>query len=113
MPTVLIISRDWKLRAALRAELLEAGVEALGMEFAEEAAGALPAGAWPSLLIVDSETAGSPGLRQIPRSVPRLVVASRTDAPPPPDAATVVMFRPVSIGEIAARALQLLQGCPA
>ena len=41
MPVVFVVARDWTLRMGVRAELRELGIEALGMESAEDAGRAL------------------------------------------------------------------------
>ncbi len=118
MPTVFVISRDWTLRATVRAELRDLGVDALGMESSEDLAEALAHGKAPSAVVLDaaSETAtlSRPATRaavaNLAKRVPLLVVASRVDAAPPLEGATVVLYRPVRVGEIVACVQQLLEG---
>ncbi len=113
MPIVFLISEDWMLRTGLRAELREAGIEAMGFENANDALSAMNGEIVPTLVVLDSTSAQDPALTQFSRSIPRLLVAPRTEPAPHSDASTTVVFRPVSIGDLTARVKQLLQGCPA
>lgn len=112
MPTVFIISPDWKLRATVRAELREAGVEALGLETADEAAKEIVAGRLPSAVVLDGEVATA-GLQNLARSIPMVVVASRSVLLPPLPSAAVVLYRPVSVKEVVAQVHLALHGHPA
>ena len=109
MPTVFIISPDWTLRATVRAELREAGVEALGMESADDAAREIAAGRMPSAVVLDGAVTGE-GLVSLSRSVPVIVVASRTEPSQPPAGVAAVLYRPVRVGEIVARVHEVLRG---
>ena len=109
MPTVFIISTDWTLRATVRAELREAGVAALGMESADDAAREIAAGRMPSAIVLDGAVSGA-GLESLARGVPVIVVASRTEPTPPLPGAAAVLYRPVLVGEIVARVHQVLRG---
>ena len=109
MPTVFIISPDWKLRATVRAELREEGVEALGMESADNAAREIAAGRIPSAIVLDGAVAGA-GLENLARSVPVIVVASRTELIEPLPYSEVVLYRPVRVREIVARVHEVLRG---
>ena len=109
MPTVFIISRDWKLRATVRAELREAGVEALGMESADEAAREIAAGRLPSVVVLDGGVATT-GLQNLAGSVPIVVVASRVEPAPPLPRVAAVLYRPVSVKEVVAQVHLALQG---
>ena len=53
MPVVLIVSSEWDLRGAVRAELREAGIEALGLETVDEMGRMIARGVAPSLIVVD------------------------------------------------------------
>ncbi len=112
MPIVFVISRDWTLRAAVRAELREAGIEALGMESEEDAGRALAAGSKPSAVVLDAtaENAEGVSLENLARRVPFVLVASRTEPTPLRESAAVVLYRPVRVGEIVAQVQQLLRG---
>src|SRR3984893_1586260 len=50
MPVVFIVSGEWDLRGAVRAELREAGMEGLGMETVEDMARAIAGGNGPPLV---------------------------------------------------------------
>lgn len=55
MKTILVVGRDWKFRALLRAQLREENFEALGCETLEEAAMHLgPASPPPAALVFDT-----------------------------------------------------------
>ena len=115
LPTVFVIGSDWTLRASERAELRELGIEALGMESADDAARALAAGTVPAAVVLDAtgEDTGNPALAQLAKRVPFVVVASRTQPAPALEAAAVVLYRPVRVGDVVARVKQLLAGLPA
>jgi len=111
MPTVFVIAKDWTLRAGVRAELREMGVEALGMETPDDAAQAIAGGTMPDAVVLDTATedAAAPTVSQIARRVPLVLVASRT-TPLPELPAARVLWRPVRVGEVAASVRQLLEG---
>ena len=115
MPLVFIIARDWQLRAGLRAELRERGIDALGMDSAADAARAFTEGQFPAAVVLDAtaEFAADPAIQSLLKRVPTILIASRTETVPLPPA-TAVFYRPVSIGEITTRVLELLKsGHPA
>ena len=112
MPTVFVIGSDWTLRANVRAELREAGIEALGMETMDEAGQAIARGEWPAAAVLEA-AAGEPNptaLGLLAKRVPVVVVASRTETVPLPEDAAVVLYRPVRVADIVARVKQLLEG---
>jgi hypothetical protein len=112
MPVVFIIARDWKLRVAVRAELREAGVDALGMDSPSNAGRALAAGQVPAAVVLEA-TAGladDPALSKMLERVPAIVIASRTESIPLPRAAAV-LHRPVRIADVTSRVLELLHRC--
>lgn len=111
MPVVYIIGEDWTLRAGVRAELRERGVDALGMENAADAGAALAANQTPSAIVLDanSKAASDPAIQKLAGRVPAVVVASRTSAVYLASAART-LFRPVQIREIVAAVLDLLKG---
>ena len=115
MPTVFIIAQDWMLRAGVRAELRELGVEALGMESADDAGRALARGTMPDAVVLDAEAAAAvpQALAALARQVPMLVIASHAVDAPQMASAAAVLYRPVSVGEVVARVRQLLEGQPA
>jgi DNA-binding response OmpR family regulator len=109
MPVVFVIARDWTLRTAVRAELREQGVEALGMESADAAGRALAEGQVPSAVVIEalSEIAGDPGIQKLMQRVPAILVASRTETVPLPRVAAV-FYRPVRIADIVARVREIV-----
>lgn len=112
MPSVFVVGADWNLRGGVRAELRERGVEALGMECLEDAATTIATGTVPAAIVVDAECldAGTSALEAIARRLPIVVIASRAVEPPALPAAATVLYRPVSVGEIVNRVIELLQG---
>lgn len=121
MAIVFVIARDWSLRTAVRAELRELGIEALGMESAEDAGRALAAGQMPAAVVLEgtAEIAGDPAVQKLIERVPTLLIASRTETLPlllsrPEGAAggpsfAAIFYRPVRIAEIVARVRELLE----
>ena len=112
MPTVFVIGEDWHLRANVRAELREQGIEALGMETLDAAEQALAQGSVPDAIVIDinSGPAAGASLAAFARHAPLLVVASRTAAVPAFDSAVAILWRPVSVGEVVEKILQFLKG---
>ena len=111
MPVVFIVSGEWDLRGAVRAELREAGIEALGMETVEDMAQMIARGTAPALVVLDGAQLHRPETRQALENlgfrVPLLVIDSRVSpAPPLPGAQTIL--RPVQVKEIVARVLAIL-----
>lgn len=121
MAIVFVIARDWTLRTAVRAELRELGIDALGMESAEDAGRALAAGQMPAAIVVESteEIAGDEAVQKLLERVPAILIASRTETLPrifrysesttggPKFAA--IFYRPVRIAEIVERVRELLE----
>ena len=109
MPVVFVIAIDWKLRAAVRAELRERGIDALGMDSADDAGRALARGEMPAVVVLEAnaELAGEPAIQKLVERVPTVLVASRTETVLLPRVA-VVLYRPVRIGEIVAKVSELL-----
>jgi hypothetical protein len=109
MPVVFVIATDWKLRAAVRAELRERGIDALGMDSAEDVGRALAGGAMPAVVVLEAnaELAGDPAIQGLVGRVPTILVASRTQTVALPRV-TAVFYRPVRIGEIVAKVSELL-----
>ncbi len=118
MPTVFVISKDWTLRVAVRAELRHLGVEALGMESVDDLARAVAQGKMPSAVVLDasgegallSAPAAQAALANLAKRVPLVVVASRAEPAPPIEGAAALVYRPVQVGEIVARVQRLLEG---
>ncbi len=109
MPVVFVIATDWKLRAAVRAELRERGLDALGIDSADDVGRALAGGAMPAAMVLEAtaELAGDPAIQSLVGRVPTVLVASRTEAVPLPRVAAV-FYRPVRIGEIVDKVSELL-----
>jgi DNA-binding response OmpR family regulator len=111
MPVVFIVSGEWDLRGALRAELREAGVAALGMETVEDMAQMIAGGTAPDLVVLDGELLHRPEMRQalenLSSRLPVLVVDSRL-SPAPPLSRAQTISRPVQVREIVARVLAML-----
>jgi len=108
---VFIVSGDWDLRGAVRAELREAAIEALGLETVEDMARVIAGGIAPSLVVLDGAQLHNSEMRRalenLSSRVPVLVINSRLD-PAPPLPGTTTMLRPVQIKEIVARILAML-----
>ena len=111
MPVVFIVSGDWDLRGAVRAELREEGIEALGLETVEDMARVIASGIAPSLIVLDGaqlhNSEARRALENLSSRVRVLVIDSRLDPAPPLPGATTVL-RPVQIREIVARILAML-----
>ncbi len=86
----------------------------MGMESVDDAAKIIAAGKTPSAVVVEAGVTGTnyEALEQLARRVPVIVVASRWDRVPLESAAEV-LYRPVRVGDVVARVLQVLQGHPA
>ena len=110
MPVVFVIARDWKLRTAVRAELRERAIDALGMDSAEDVGRALAGGAMPAVVVLEAnaELAGDPAIQSLVGRVSTVLVASRTETVALPRVAAVV-YRPVRIGDIVAKVSELLE----
>lgn len=110
MPTVFIVARDWALRAALRAELRERSINALGMESADEAGRAIASGLLPAVAVIEAiaEIAANSAIQTLVERVPTILIASRTETVPLPPVDSV-LYRPVRIGEIASRVSELVR----
>jgi hypothetical protein len=108
MQVVFVIARDWKLRTSVRAELLEAGIQAMGMESADDAGRALAAGRAPAVVVLEAVAglADDPRISSLVRRVPAVLIASRVESVALPPAAAV-LYRPVRIGEITAKVQEL------
>ena len=114
MPVVFIIAPDWTLRTALRAELRESGIDALGMDSPNDVAYARASAQIPNVVVVEAtpELLDDLRIQSLLRRVPAILIASRTlNVPLPPTAA--VLYRPVRIADIVARVSDLLARNPA
>jgi hypothetical protein len=109
MPVAFVIATDWKLRTAVRAELRERGIDALGMDSADDAGRALASGDVPAVVVLEAtvELAGDPAIQKLVARVPTVLIASRTETVPLP-AVAAVFYRPVSVGEIVAKVCEIV-----
>ena len=109
-PVVFVIATDWKLRTAVRAELRERAIDALGMDSAEDVGRALAGGAMPAVVVLEAnaELGGDAAIQSLVGRVPTVLVASRTETVALPRVAAV-FYRPVRIGEIVAKVSGLLE----
>ena len=97
------------MRTAVRAELREIGIVALGMDSADDAGRAIASGGLPNVIVLEA-TAGllaEPRIKDLVQRVPTVLIASRTATVPLPEGATI-LYRPVRIAEIVARVRDLL-----
>ena len=113
MPVVFVIAQDWTFRAAVRAELLEKGINALGMESGDDIARVLRASELPRVAVVEAiaELLDDRTIQNLLRRVPVVLIASHTLTVPLPDA-QAILYRPVRIGEIVDRVIELLTRAP-
>ncbi|HXW55558.1 MAG TPA: hypothetical protein VEJ67_07415 [Candidatus Cybelea sp.] len=116
MPLVFVLAEDWKLRSAVRAELRERGVRALGMDTADAAGQAIAEGERPAAVVLEGTAAllADPGVQQLVSRIPTVLVASRTQTIPfsPHNDQRWrggVLYRPVLVGEIVSAVLELLE----
>lgn len=109
MPVVFVIAEDWTLRAGVRAELRERGIEALGMESADDAGAALAANEMPAAVVLDmgARAAADPAIQKLAERAPTILIASRTEAATHLKAAKIY-YRPVRIAEIVDAVIELL-----
>src|SRR5260370_11161601 len=91
MPVVFVIARDWTMRTAVRAELREMGIDALGMDSADDAGRAIASGRLPNVVVLEAtnELLGNPGIQNLLQRVPAILIASRTVKGSLPDAPVV------------------------
>ena len=104
-----MIATDRKLRTAVRAELRELGIDALGMDSPDDAGRTLAINQMPAAIVLEAtaELVGNPAIQNLVKRVPTILIASRTETVPlPPNA--VVLNRPVRIGDIVAKVRELL-----
>jgi hypothetical protein len=113
MAVVFVIATDWTMRTAVRAELRERAVEALGMDSADDVRHAVASGRLPNVVLLEAteEFLGDPGIQNLTQRVPTVLIASRTVTVPLPHTAAI-LYRPVRIAEIIARVSELLSGGP-
>jgi hypothetical protein len=109
MPVVHVIAKDWKLRAAVQAELRERGIDALEIDSVEAGERVLASGDLPSVVVLEAtaEYSGQPAIQRLVARVPTILIASRTETVQLPQVAGV-FYRPVSVAEIAEKVSELL-----
>jgi len=109
MPVVFVIAPDWTMRTAVRAQLREIGVDALGMDSPDDTGRAVATGSFPNVIVIEAtdELLGDARIENLIQRVPAVVIASRTIRVPIPDNA-VVLYRPVLVAEIVSRVTELL-----
>jgi hypothetical protein len=109
---VFIIGRDWKFRALLRAELVQKGLEALGLESLDEAGQLIASGTPPRLTIFDMNDFEATGdlahLLALCQSGRLLLLVSPGTKLPQQLASAATLSRPVSIGTIAEEIFRIL-----
>jgi hypothetical protein len=121
MPVVFVLAHDWTLRTAVRAELRELGVEALGIDSPDDAGKAIAAGGMPAAVVLEAaaDFVSDSAVQNLISLVPTVLIASRTEKIPLPPALPgqsgvvrspgVVLYRPIPIGEIVSRVRDFLQ----
>ena len=109
IPVVYVIAADWTMRTAVRAELREMGIEALGMDSAEDAGRAMASGQLPNVIVLEAteELLGDLRIQNLVQRFPAVMIASRTVKVSLPDTADV-LYRPVRIADLVARVSELL-----
>ncbi len=109
MPVVFVIASDWKMRTAVRAELRELGIDALGMDSVDDTTRATASGSLPNVVVLEATAELLEDLRiqNLVQRVPTVLIASRTVRVSLPDT-PAVLYRPVRIADIVARVSELL-----
>ncbi len=103
MPDVVLIGKEWKLRALLRAQLLEEGIAVEAYETPADAAYAAASG--PALIIADITSSGNPeseleSLAHWARFRPTWVVASSVKEGVNPERFERVIYKPLRLGDL-------------
>jgi hypothetical protein len=67
MPVVLVVTADWTMRTAIRAELHERSIDALGIDSADDVVRTLASGRLPDAIILEAtaELLGDPGIQDL------------------------------------------------
>jgi DNA-binding NtrC family response regulator len=118
MPEVFVVSKDWILRAALLAELREAGLNAHGMDSLSSVSETLARGEFPTVAVVDAAMEETPSdgaaLASLARHTCLVVVASHVQpgmgAAEWMRRAAEILNRSVRIGEIVLRVKEFVEG---
>jgi hypothetical protein len=97
------------MRTAVRAELRELGIDALGMDSADDADRAIASGGLPNVVALEAtaEFLGDPRIQNLVQRVPAVLIVSRTVQVSLPDV-PAVLYRPVLIADIVVRVRELL-----
>lgn len=109
MSIVFVVATDWNLRTAVRAELREMGIEAIGMDSANDVDRMIASDGFPNVAVVEatSELLGDIRIYNLVQRVPSVLIASRTVAVSLPDNAAI-LHRPVRIADIVSMVNELL-----
>jgi hypothetical protein len=109
MPVVFVIAPDSTIRTAVRAELRELAIDALGMDSADDAGRAIASDSFPNVVVLEAtaELLGDPRIQNLVQRVPSVLIASRTVRVSLPET-PAVFYRPVRIADIVARVSELL-----
>ncbi len=111
---VFIIGRDWKFRALLRAELLEKGLEAMGLESLDEAGQLVASGTLPHLTVFDMTDydAGRDlgRLLALGKSGRLLLLVSLGTKLPQELSGVTTLSRPITVGTIVEKICRRLPG---
>jgi hypothetical protein len=120
MPVVFVIAGDWKLRTAVRAELREIGVNALGIDAPDDAAQMIASGTIPVAIVLEAtgNFVSDSAIQSLVSRIPTIWIASRTEKIPFPSAGSgkrshsnrgVLLYRPARIGDIVAHVRDILK----
>lgn len=116
---VVLLGSDWRVRAPLRAQLIEDGYEVLATDTWTDARRCLRPGVKPRLFILDLAGLSDPETILHDTSVLMnarcVLVLTALGAPPRERVQRLgfeVMARPITNGEVAAAAAMLLERCP-
>ncbi len=111
MKTILVVGRDWKFRALLRAQLREEGYDALGFETLKDA-DTETAGA--AALVFDTTDAlpgdWQPVLQHLAAQLPVVIIASTQEEANV--AGVRLLRRPLSLGDILTAVRELTSATP-
>jgi hypothetical protein len=97
------------MRTAVRSELREIDIDALGMDSAGDTARALASGSLPDVIVLEAtaELLNDIRIHNLVQRVPTVLIASRTLKVSLPDT-PAILYRPVRIAEIVARVRELV-----
>ena len=112
MPIVFVIASDSKMRTAIRAELRERGIHALGMDSASDVAHSIGTGVLPDAVVLEAtdELAGDIRIQNLLERVPAVLIVSRTvDLRVSLPKVAFVLNRPVRVEGIVERVRELVE----